>query len=1011
MQGDSAVGDEQEELEEQRDTVNDFVAQRERDPLNEFLENRRYFLGGFVYLFPFGKDLPADGSVPLKFVQHLLQQADKRFTQNTDLLFALFNQFQRHAAARAVAVRVRTHNAGTERFVELVHEPGFRQRLERAIANPNEADSLRLVKELSHLTSLHGAPIPWSPFARHASISQFYAMVHYFGLPSFFVTIAPADVDSVLMLRLAGVRSGAVEHEIPVPISSKRHKILAKNPVAAGRVYVHLVEAFFEHLVGLPAVHKMRKNHPSVGSRPSGIFGVPIAFGAVSETQGRGSGHPHGLLWNDLEPHLLEQYLNDREVCGRLMERLDSILCTHLADEVFTRSKEDVTTRIREHGELTVPLPHDDPVGFKRRWENCALLFQCHTHGWTCRKGAVGQKRCRLNMPQPLRQYPTWPVEVVQCTNAAGAPELRALSCLSPAPAPSPDPFLRTDTRAILVEHYRPEAGRTAPLPLPPDEQPPSTLLYFPLTGPSSNVVGFNRALIAAAACNNAIVFLGSIASAKSALMYIVKYTAKDGASLTNVLVLYVSAHDHILRHPSVAADTGTEVRTAQHWLTRVLNSISGHVEYSAQMAAIALMGLPSEVWSHNFWYCFIRPAVVYTKAVHEKHPPQPVMEEVGVAPNVFPHNAPVLDEDAFSDDEEHVAPVLPPDGDGQEEIARQPDGNVAVCAQHLHYCFRGEAFVGYSFYEYVGIVSIVPRKESSRAATGGAGRPGNARFDFDPRHPWHATHIQVLRSKHCVPILAGRPVCPPGAPPNPVTPAWMAKADDFAAYMITLFHPWDLATGAPSIPMTYTALLQWMQHLQRDNSVCVHRWIVQVATSLRVNSTVRQWITQYRSRAAKVWGARDERGHDEQLEHDPEDAERAAAAGLDDFDADAILGFLNGVLQSNDTETACKEANSHRLDVVQRLWEQSLPLAPAGPVASSPAADVLRTESSCALNRIYKLFNDIRKGVTDLFEQQQQQRPPQRPRFAAGQRQRQGGASRPPSASRRRSAPVGPCA
>src|SRR6185312_554290 len=37
-----------------------------------------------------------------------------------------------------------------------------------------------------------------------------------------------------------------------------------------------------------------------------------------------------------------------------------------------------------------------------------------------------------------------------------------------------------------------------------------------------------------------------------------------------------------------------------------------------------------------------------------------------------------------------------------------------------------------------------------------------------------------------------------------------------------------------------------------------------------------------------------------------------------------------------------------------------------------------LRTESSDALNRIYKLFKDIRKGITDvLFEQQQQQQQP----------------------------------
>ena len=137
-------------------------------------------------MFPFGKDLPSNGTVPPAFAQHLLQQADTRFAKNTDLLFALFNQFQRHAAARAVAIRVHSHNSGTEHFLELIRSPDFLQRLEHAIANPNEPDAARLIRQLSQITSLHGAPIPWSPFSRASSISRFYAMVHYFGLPSFF---------------------------------------------------------------------------------------------------------------------------------------------------------------------------------------------------------------------------------------------------------------------------------------------------------------------------------------------------------------------------------------------------------------------------------------------------------------------------------------------------------------------------------------------------------------------------------------------------------------------------------------------------------------------------------------------------------------------------------------------------------------------------------------------------------------------------------------------------------
>jgi hypothetical protein len=93
----------------------------------------------------------------------------------------------------------------------------------------------------------------------------------------------------------------------------------------------------------------------------------------------------------------------------------------------------------------------------------------------------------------------------------------------------------------------------------------PAPIPDFTQQGPNGNVVGFHPALSAAAACNNAIMFLGNVVAAKSALMYVVKYIAKDRANLTNILSVFVSAHDHIQRHPSVAADTGTEIRTAQH--------------------------------------------------------------------------------------------------------------------------------------------------------------------------------------------------------------------------------------------------------------------------------------------------------------------------------------------------------------------------------------------------------------------------------------------------------------
>ncbi len=62
-----------------------------------------------------------------------------------------------------------------------------------------------------------------------------------------------------------------------------------------------------------------------------------------------------------------------------------------------------------------------------------------------------------------------------------------------------------------------------------------------------------------------------------------------------------------------------------------------------------------------------------------------------------------------------------------------------------------------------------------------GPGRPPNARFDFDPRHPLYLTHVQVLRSDPRVPIISGR--CPPLPGVQPPADAPQDVLDDWQQY------------------------------------------------------------------------------------------------------------------------------------------------------------------------------------------------------------------------------------
>lgn len=110
------------------------------------------------------------------------------------------------------------------------------------------------------------------------------------------------------------------------------------------------------------------------------------------------------------------------------------------------------------------------------------------------------------------------------------------------------------------------------------------------------------------------------------------------------------------------------------------------------------------------------------------------------------------------------------------------------------------------------------------------------------------------------------------------------------------------------------------MHELQERGSLCAYCWIIQVATALRVNSRARQWVSQWRSRSAKIWGANDPAPQNEQHEHDP----NAEPLGrLDDIEAAEIVELLNSVLRVDPAE-AHAEANLSRPKAVQKLWKHS---------------------------------------------------------------------------------------
>jgi hypothetical protein len=117
----------------------------------------------------------------------------------------------------------------------------------------------------------------------------------------------------------------------------------------------------------------------------------------------------------------------------------------------------------------------------------------------------------------------------------------------------------------------------------------------------NGRVTDFNKVMTGVFGCNTAIYHLGSGEDSKSSMFYTVNYCTKGQGEKESTLSLAVAARTNITKYPSRAPDSGSEQRTAQHWLCRMLNSANGQQEYSKMYCALHLLMFRYEQNSHRF--------------------------------------------------------------------------------------------------------------------------------------------------------------------------------------------------------------------------------------------------------------------------------------------------------------------------------------------------------------------------------------------------------------------------
>jgi hypothetical protein len=127
---------------------------------------------------------------------------------------------------------------------------------------------------------------------------KMYSTHYRFGTPTWWITISPGSANSYRVWQLGAGDCLDKQPDRP-PDRVLRFANVSNNPGACAAFFEHILQVFFETMVGWDFV----KKRGSV----DGLFGHVRAFTYAVETQGRGDLHAHILLWTYNHANLEER--------------------------------------------------------------------------------------------------------------------------------------------------------------------------------------------------------------------------------------------------------------------------------------------------------------------------------------------------------------------------------------------------------------------------------------------------------------------------------------------------------------------------------------------------------------------------------------------------------------------------------------------------------------------------------------------------------------------------------
>ena len=520
-------------------------------PVNEFF-NVELFPMIYPTLFPYGiggfEDRRRSVAVSLKrHVKHLFNLKDKRFQEHYSFLFTVFNILQRRSVLLHTSLKVHKNNFENvaKNFAsvspETIHIVTERvSRGDSATANnSDERKVLNLMKQVNTVTS----NVPGTSASRVAMRNEIRALMMEKGLPSFFITINPADIYNPLVKFLGGADID-IDNLLPeeIPNYWEQSILIAKNPFVAAKFFNIYIKAFINTILAF---------NPNKSKLEDGILGVVNAYYGCVEAQGRGTLHCHMIVW-------LEGSLNPNEIKNRIIDQGDSEFCKRLIsflDDTISNSiphdpDPNLTIPSSQHhpcsvrgfditGDVTSNLNGEDISKLQEKdLYNLVKSCQVHRHSKTCYKywkGPPEPKECRFNL---------------------------------------------NENNTCEKSTFNMNTGE---------------LCLRCLDGLVNN---FNETILRAIRCNMDIKFIGSGPAAKAIIYYITNYITK---SQLKTHVAYAALELATKKLGEYNPDDDEITIRAKKLLQKCAFSMISHQELSAQQVASYLMDYEDHFTSHQY--------------------------------------------------------------------------------------------------------------------------------------------------------------------------------------------------------------------------------------------------------------------------------------------------------------------------------------------------------------------------------------------------------------------------